>query len=252
MLTIEHASDKVSQQSSGGYALQVGYDIQRQCRLAKKVQGDAKFGSVQVTYSNNALKKVSDTLIRCKEFPSFRDVNFMIERSTQYIFPQNSMDFQQSIVEKQAYKMIWQHIKQGFLNSANRRDSDLKRTSSHGNDLDLKVNYFNQILKDSQLDLRMKGDRAYISFFEEKTRDHFSKFVSPPISINLYQNGSSQEAGFEILGFQYQQSTEAGLLANFAGSFMQQVKMFGENENIKKGTAFYAEILDKIRTKQET
>ena len=95
--------------------------------------------------------------------------------------------------------------------------------------------YFNDLLKESQVEFKVEGDRAYISCFEEKSRDHVSKFISPPISLSLYQSGSAGEAGFEIFGFQYQQSTEAGLVANFAGSFMQQMKMYSENEHIKKG-----------------
>ena len=130
LLTIEQASDKVNQQSSGKYALRISYDHQHECRLAKQVQGDVRLGSVQVTYSNNALTTVSDVLIRCKEFPSFRDVNFVVGQSSDAVMLQNSMDLQQSVVEKQAYRMIWRHIEQGFIVRPNRRDSTVNRTNA--------------------------------------------------------------------------------------------------------------------------
>ena len=41
-------------------------------------------------------------------------------------------------------------------------------------------------------------------------------------------------------------------MANFAGPLMQHVKMFSENENIKKGTTFYLELAEKERERIET
>ena len=161
------------------------------------------------------------------------------------------MDFQQSIVEKQVYRMIWRHIEQGFIVRPNRRNSELNRTNMQEKEYNSKVDFFNNLFKESEIDFKVEGDRTYISFFEEKTRDHFSKFISPPISLNLYQSGSSGEAGFEIFGFQYQQSTDVGLLANFSGSFIQQISMFSNNENIKRGTIFYSEMLEKVKQKKE-
>ena len=72
--------------------------MDHQCLLAKRVDGDLRFGSLQMTYSNNALRKVFDIFVKFKELPSFRDLSFVIEQASANINCQNSQDYQDSIV----------------------------------------------------------------------------------------------------------------------------------------------------------
>lgn len=76
LLTLEKASDRVAK-ASEQYVIQFKYDLDHECMLAKKVEGDVRFGSIQLTYSNNALKKVFDLYSQFKALPSFRDLNFL-------------------------------------------------------------------------------------------------------------------------------------------------------------------------------
>ena len=46
-------------------------------RLAKEVGAELNFGSVQLTYSNNALFNVSELLAEGKSLPYFRDVTLI-------------------------------------------------------------------------------------------------------------------------------------------------------------------------------
>ena len=53
------------------------YKLVHDRRLAKEVHSHLTFGKLLVTYSNNALSTISDTLIGFKSLPSFRDVTLI-------------------------------------------------------------------------------------------------------------------------------------------------------------------------------
>ena len=185
LLTFEKASERVAQ-ASAQYVLQFRYELDHQCLLAKRVEGDLRFGSLQMTYSSNALRKVFDIFVKCKELPSFRDLSFVIQQASTGISCQNSQDYQDSIVQKQLYRNIYRTIREGIKL---RSQGSGKASERHTTSQDSKFNFYHQLVKESKIDLKVTADKAYVSFFDEKSRDHCSKFVSPPISLSVYQNG---------------------------------------------------------------
>ena len=91
-MSFEKASERVVKAQEQYVAL-FKYEVDHQCLLAKRVEGDLRFGSLQMTYSNNALRKVFDIFVKFKELPSFRDLSFVIEQASTNINCQNSQDY---------------------------------------------------------------------------------------------------------------------------------------------------------------
>ena len=56
-----------------------------------------------------------------------------------------------------------------------------------------KVNYFNKLIKESQIDLKLNADKAYISFFEDILWE--SDVKEPKTSNSSIQNGSNRPNG---------------------------------------------------------
>jgi len=55
----------------------MGYKLIHENKLTRGVEGELKFGKVEVTYSNNALTTINEVLIGFKSLPSFRDYNLV-------------------------------------------------------------------------------------------------------------------------------------------------------------------------------
>ena len=53
------------------------------------------------------------------------------------------------------------------------------------------------------MDVKVNGDRLYVSGFDEKSRDQVAKFVSPPVSMALLMHHPENpaECSYEIFGF---------------------------------------------------
>ena len=53
----------------------------------------------------------------------------------------------------------------------------------------------------------MRGERVYVSLFDDLNRNQIAKFVSPPVSLAMLAHHPRQnpgEASYEVLGFQAQ------------------------------------------------
>ena len=77
-----------------------------------------------------------------------------------------------------------------------------------------------QLIQQCLIDLKIQGERIYISLFDDQKHHQIAKFVSPPISLAMLAHHPRQnpgEASYEVLGFQAQQTTDLNLLGNFAG-----------------------------------
>jgi hypothetical protein len=57
--------------------LSFSYSQKMALREISQVSSHIEMGKVEITYSHNALKRVSDVLIRLKEMPSFRDIEIL-------------------------------------------------------------------------------------------------------------------------------------------------------------------------------
>ena len=62
------------------------YKLIHEKRLAKEVSAELDLGRIEITYSNNAVASLSETLIDLKQLPSFRDLNLM----PSCLFPNNT------------------------------------------------------------------------------------------------------------------------------------------------------------------
>ena len=87
--------------------------------------------------------------------------------------------------------------------------TDLRNTNQNQSGTRKKAKQVNSFIQKCLIDLKIRGDRLYISFFDDQTRDQVSKFVSPPVSLGILahpRTASQQqaEASYELFGFQFQ------------------------------------------------
>ena len=93
----------------------------------------------------------------------------------------------------------------------------------------------------SSIDLKVTGDRIYVSFFDERSRDQIAKFMSPPVIMAILKDTS--EVGYECFGFHMQQCTDSDLLIDFTSTLKSQLKLFFKHPSIRKGKVFYDEMI---------
>ena len=86
-----------------------------------------------------------------------------------------------------------------------------------------KISLVNQELKNCDIDVKLTADRVFVSLFQQDSRDQISKFASPQVNLSFYKD--KEETGFEIFGFNYQQSTDIPAFQLFANNLYTQVEM---------------------------
>ena len=160
------------------------YRLVHESKLTRQVEAEFNFGKAELTYSNNSLATISDVLIAFKSMPAFRDLTIIpscmiprTEQSKQYqsMSPDLVREEREQLKERQ--KML------GTLSDFH---SD-KLRQSHPDRLQAKTKakVVSTFFQKCQVDLKVQGDRLYISCFDDKTRDQVAKFITPPVSMSL-------------------------------------------------------------------
>ena len=139
--------------------MNLDYRLLHEKRLAKEIVGEVVFGRVELTYSHNALASLSDVLIRLKDLPSFRDLNL----GPGCFFPQNEKDV----------------MTPEMASEANARQKENARVQEALTDLHInpigetrnKARQVNNEIRKCMIDVKIRGERLYVSFFDHLNRD---------------------------------------------------------------------------------
>jgi len=161
------------------------------------VRFGVKHGRVELTYSSNALAALGDFFVGLKSLPSFRDVTLIPD----------------CFLPKSPLGLITPETARAERNAQKNRTQILEALTDFSDGVGgqgpqkgcgrQKAKAVTGIIQKCMVDLNVSGERVYVSFFEGKSRDQVSKFVTPPVSLALLVHPleSPQEASFEVFGF---------------------------------------------------
>ena len=136
------------------------YKLIHEKKLAQDVTLALDFGRLELTYSNNALTSLSDTLVAFKNLQSFRDLNLI----PGCLLPKNS--FKNLITpEKAQLERKWEKDCAKVSEAlADLRDTSVN--SSHSQ-TKRKAKQIGSLVQKCHIDLRVSGDRLVVSFFDD-------------------------------------------------------------------------------------
>jgi len=132
---------------------------------------------VHISYSAAVVKNLFDFLAALKDakiHPGYRDFNLQdigIHKLTDTLLPQHHLRFGSQSLQAQLDSQMLRYLatlapplkQEGMTN----------------------LNFVDAEMKSAKFDFRVDGGRIYVSLFEQESRDHIARFVSPPLSITL-------------------------------------------------------------------